>query len=98
MVFIKKIIQVQGLLAIIMPCTAAFLMATVQFLNQVRESFGGLIKTLITRLYFSQTALCSYNTFGLTLSLRFLYYTRSELSGLQYISLYWRVIINNIQA
>ena len=42
----KEIIQVQGLLAVIMPYTAAFLTATVQFLSQARGSFGGFIKTL----------------------------------------------------
>ena len=57
-------------------------MATVQFLSQVQGSFGGFIKTLITWLYSSQIALCFYNTFGLTLSLRFLYYTRNKSLGL----------------
>ena len=44
----KEIIQVQGLLAITMPCTAAFSITTDQFLSQAQGSFGGFIKTLIT--------------------------------------------------
>ena len=66
--FIKGIIQVQGLLAITILYTAAFLMVTVQFLSQAQGSFEGLTKTLI-----SQTALYSYITLNLTLSFRFLY-------------------------
>ena len=58
-------------------------MATVQFFSQAQGSFRDLTKTLITRLYSSQTALYFYNAFGLTLSLRFLYHTRNKLSGLQ---------------
>ena len=57
-------------------------MATVQFLSQAQESFKGLIKTLITRVYSSQTAWYSYNTFNLILSLRFLYQMRNKLFDL----------------